>query len=236
MDAVVLSCEHGGNEVPPEYRSYFRDAEQVLASHRGWDPGSLEMAGAFQRSTGAPLVTAKVSRLVVELNRSLGHASLFSEFTRDLSANQKQAILAQYYTPYRIQVEKAIAESYDAERRVIHLSLHTFTPELNGEVRTAEIGLLYDPRRPGEKSFCAAWRARLLALRPDMRVRLNYPYLGKADGLTTSLRKKYTVEQYVGVELEVNQRLVADTDLWRALIADLAQTFLTGVRRPMSEF
>ncbi|UUO05643.1 N-formylglutamate amidohydrolase [Blastopirellula sp. J2-11] len=234
MDAVVLSCEHGGNDVPAEYQPYFRDAEQVLASHRGWDPGSLEMAGAFQRSTGAPLITATVSRLVVELNRSLGHASLFSEFTRDLSADEKQAILAQYYTPYRTEVEKAIADFYDAGRRVIHLSLHTFTPELNGEVRTAEIGLLYDPRRPGEKSFCAAWRARLVALRTDMRVRLNYPYLGKADGLTTSLRQKYTVDQYVGVELEVNQRLVADTDAWRTLIADLAQTFLTGVRRPMS--
>lgn len=234
MDAVVLSCEHGGNEVPSEYLARFCDAEQVLASHRGWDPGSLELSNAFQRSTGAPLVVATVSRLVVELNRSIGHERLFSEFMRDISPAEKRQVLAEYYEPHRSRVQQAIAEFRDAERRVIHLSLHTFTPELNGEVRNAEIGLLYDPARPGEKSFCAAWRARILALRPNMRVRLNYPYKGKADGLTTSLRKQYRDEQYLGIELEVNQRLVADRDAWRALIADLAQTFLTGVRRLVS--
>ncbi|MCC9604377.1 N-formylglutamate amidohydrolase [Blastopirellula sp. JC732] len=234
MDAIVLSCEHGGNEVPSEYRDCFRDAEQVLASHRGWDPGTLEMGQAFQRSTGAPLITSTVTRLLVELNRSLGHARLFSQYTRDLPSGKKREILDRYYLPHRTHVQEAIDEYRAVGKRVIHLGLHTFTPELNGEVRTAEIGLLYDPSRPGEKSFCAAWRARLIALRPDLRVRLNYPYLGKADGLTTYLRKRYPDDQYVGVELEVNQRLVAESDAWKTLITDLAQTFLTGVRSPVS--
>ncbi|TWT29499.1 N-formylglutamate amidohydrolase [Blastopirellula retiformator] len=230
MDAVVLSCEHGGNHVPPKYRDSFRDAEQVLASHRGWDPGSLEVAQAFQRSTGAPLVSSTVTRLLVELNRSEGHANHFSQYTRDLPAETKRTINDQYYSPHRAAVQEAVERVRASGKRVIHLALHSFTPELDGEIRTAEIGLLYDPGRPGEKKFCAAWRTRLIALHANMRVRLNYPYLGKADGLTTSLRKKYSDAQYVGIELEVNQRLVTQDDAWQALIADLAQTFLTGVR------
>lgn len=229
MDAVVLSCEHGGNEVPPEYRDCFRGAEQVLASHRGWDPGSLEMGTAFQQASGAPLITSTVTRLLVELNRSIGHARLFSPYTRDLPHDAKRDIVDRYYLPHRSCIQTQVEELHQLGRRVIHLGLHTFTPELDGEVRNAEIGLLYDPRRRGEKAFCANWRTRLMTRRSDMRIRLNYPYLGKADGLTTFLRKLYPDEKYVGIELEVNQALVAADDRWRTLIADLATTFLAGV-------
>ncbi|PQO26829.1 N-formylglutamate amidohydrolase [Blastopirellula marina] len=234
MDGVVLSCEHGGNDVPPEYRDCFRGAEQALASHRGWDPGSLDLGTAFQRSTGAPLVTTTVTRLLVEPNRSIGHARLFSQYTRDLPTDLKREIVDRYYLPHRNRIQAEIDELRGIDRRVIHLGLHTFTPELDGEVRNAEIGLLYDPRRTNEKEFCAAWRARLIAFRPDLRVRLNYPYLGKADGLTTFLRKRYADDQYVGIELEVNQGLVAADDRWQTLIADLAQTFSAGIRTAVS--
>lgn len=37
---------------------------------------------------------------------------------------------------------------------------------------------------------------------------MNYPYLGKADGFTTSLREEFQ-EQYIGLELELNQKLFA---------------------------
>ena len=35
-------------------------------------------------------------------------------------------------------------------RRVIHISSHSFTPELDGKVRSADVGLLYHPGRHGE--------------------------------------------------------------------------------------
>jgi hypothetical protein len=35
---------------------------------------------------------------------------------------------------------------------------------------------------------------------------LNYPYQGTSDGFTTHLRKKFPDSQYVGIELEVNQK------------------------------
>jgi predicted N-formylglutamate amidohydrolase len=102
-------------------------------------------------------------------------------------------------------VEEAIADAISQGAAVLHVSVHTFTPELNGQARNADIGLLYDPARPREQQLCKQWRDALRDLRPDLRVRRNYPYLGKADGFTTHLRRLWTDEQYAGIELEVNQ-------------------------------
>lgn len=51
-----------------------------------------------------------------------------------------------------------------------------------------------------------------------MRVRRNYPYAGKADGLTSHLRQRFPSNVYAGIEVEVNQRFVlAGGRSWSAL-------------------
>jgi hypothetical protein len=89
---------------------------------------------------------------------------------------------------------------------------------LDGAVRLADIGLLYDPGRPGEAKLCAQWKKVLAATAPQFRVRRNYPYIGKADGLTAHLRQAFPTSAYVGIELEVNQDIVLAADRrWRML-------------------
>src|SRR5690606_12505571 len=92
------------------------------------------------------------TRLLVELNRSLHHPRLFSEISKPLSREEKRKVIRQHYTPYRQRAEQAIGEQIQSGDEVIHLSVHTFTPVLNGDVRKADIGLLYDPSRAAEKS------------------------------------------------------------------------------------
>ena len=138
----VVSCEHGGNRIPPAYQLLFRDHEAVLASHRGYDPGALLMAKAIAQQLDAPLFAAMTSRLLIDLNRSMRHPQLFSEFTRNLPPIIKEKILDHYYRPYRQRVETAIAQAIQRGSRVIHLSSHSFTPQLHGKVRKADIGLL----------------------------------------------------------------------------------------------
>ena len=91
---------------------------------------------------------------------------------------------------------------------MIHISSHSFTPELYGRVRQADVGLLYDPGRRGEAKLCAQWKESLARMAPDLRVRRNYPYAGKGDGLTSYLRQQFRPTAYVGIELEVNQKIV----------------------------
>ena len=82
MDSYIITCEHGGNRIPAAYRSLFRGQRALLDSHRGHDPGSLVMATALADTFRAPLVASTTSRLLVDLNRSIGHRQLFSEATR----------------------------------------------------------------------------------------------------------------------------------------------------------
>ncbi len=204
-DAFLITCEHGGNRIPSAFRWLFAGHVALLKTHRGYDPGALAMAKALARAFHAPLVTATVSRLLVDLNRSLGHPQLFSAATRGAPAILHQKIIEEYYLPYRTRVEHLVRQAGSDGRRVVHISSHSFTPELKGEVRRADVGLLYDPGRHGEAQLCARWKTALMACAPELRVRRNYPYAGKDDGLTSYLRRRFPGAAYVGVELEVNQ-------------------------------
>jgi len=228
--SVVVSCEHGGNRIPPVYQLFFQGHEALLASHRGYDPGALLMAKAIARQFGAPLFAAATSRLLIDLNRSVGHPQLFSEFTRNLPPVIKEKILDHYYRPYRQRVETAVAEAIQHGRRVIHLSSHSFTPQLHGKVRKADIGLLYDPASEWELSLCRRWQRSLTQELPGLTIRRNYPYTGTADGFTAYLRRRYASGWYAGIELEVNQKyFLNDRGKWRSLrrmiVATLSKIF-----------
>ena len=208
---LVLTCEHAGNQVPKKYLHLFEAHSTVLQTHRGYDPGAYDL---FKNIS--PLANFKAShlesRLLVEVNRSLHHSALFSEFTRDLSKSEKEILVEKYYLPYRNRVEDAINSFITEGEEVLHFSVHSFTPQLDGKTRNADIGLLYDPARPNEKDFCQGFKKSLKFLKPSLKVRFNYPYLGSADGFTTYLRKKFPA-QYSGIELEVNQKFAAENKM-----------------------
>lgn len=224
--SLFVTCEHGGNEIPPRYRHLFKGFEALLESHRGWDPGALRMAQDMAAAFEVPLFVSTVSRLLVDLNRSPGHPRLHSEATRAASKELRREMLQAHYLPYRTQVEAAIDKEIAKGRRVVHVSSHSFTPVLDGEVRNADIGLLYDPARAVELNLCRRWQSALKEIAPAVRVRRNYPYRGTSDGFTAWLRKRFAEKDYVGVELEINQKLVggqAWPALRRQLIAALQQ-------------
>jgi predicted N-formylglutamate amidohydrolase len=231
--AIVVTCEHGGNEVPAEYAAAFRGAAKVLAGHRGYDPGALELARRFAAALDAPLFFGTVSRLVVELNRSPHHRALFSRYTRSLPAETRAEILARHYTPYRRAVEQRLgAMLSDRRARALHLSVHTFTPVLDGDVRRADVGLLYDPRRAPEVAWCQAWRESLRKRRPDLVIRRNYPYRGTSDGFVTYLRRRFAADRYAGIELEVNQKYpLTGGAAWQELMDDLVGTLRASMTK-----
>jgi predicted N-formylglutamate amidohydrolase len=220
-DEWVLTCEHGGNRIPSAYAHLFRGAGTVLASHRGWDPGALTLARLLARDLHWPLLAVTWSRLFVEANRAPTNPRIWSRFTRDLPKVERERILARWWRPHRESVEAAVAAGVARGRRVVHVAVHSFTPELDGAVRNADIGLLYDSRRKREAQLCRRWAATLHGLDPGLRLRYNYPYNGAADGLTTWLRRHYPESRYIGIELEINQALV-DAKGWRSFQKHIA--------------
>lgn len=201
---LILTCEHGGNKIPTKFRPYFTNTSTCLTTHRGYDWGALDMFSHLE-----PLAKCSaqqtVSRLLVEMNRSLEHPELFSEFSKNMSSEEKREVLETYYLPYRTKIEDTIKNCIEIGRPVLHLSIHSFTPVLNGETRNIDIGLLFDPNRSMEKEFCGKLKIQCQKRLPDLKIKMNYPYLGTDDGLTTSLRKLFPTN-YMGIELEFNQK------------------------------
>jgi predicted N-formylglutamate amidohydrolase len=229
VDTFIITCEHGGNRIPAPYRQLFRGQRALLDSHRGYDPGSLVMSKALASAFAAPLVASTVSRLLIDLNRSIGHPQLFSAVTRAAPARTRAQIVEQHYRPYRMQVERLIGRAVARGHRVIHISSHSFTAELDGRVRGADVALLYHPGRRREAEVCGRRKETLAALAPELRVRRNYPYAGKGDGLTSHLRVRFAQCDYVGIELEVNQGIVfAAGRRWMALRRMLIDSLRTG--------
>lgn len=222
---LFLTCEHGGNLVPADLASLFRGRARLIDSHRAWDPGALELAGHLAAALQAPLRFALVTRLIVDLNRSLDNPSLLSELTSGLTPREQRRLIARHYLPYRRDVEATISR-LSRVAPVVHVGVHTFTPILRGRRRDVDIGLLFDPARGFERRVVTAWERRLRSALPShARVRRNRPYRGTDDGLTTHLRARLADARYAGIELEVSQRYPRRGGTpWAALQTVIAET------------
>ncbi|WKZ69355.1 MAG: N-formylglutamate amidohydrolase [Melioribacteraceae bacterium] len=220
MTKYIFTCEHGGNEIPNEYKYLFKAHRPLLKTHRAYDIGILEIFKEFVKHFNGESFYSETSRLLIELNRSLHHQNLFSEITRILNNEAKQRIINNYYKPYRDKVENGIVDLINQNNKVIHISFHSFTTELNGVTRKTDIGLLYDSKSTFEKVFCKNWKAEINRLSNLYRVRFNYPYLGVADGFTSYLRNKYGSQSYCGIELEINQKHLQN-DFNKEIMLDL---------------
>lgn len=223
----IISCEHAGNLVPDEYQYLFEGAGDMLKSHRGWDPGSLELAQTLAKITGFHLYSYPFTRLLIEPNRSITHHNLFSEITKKLDRDVKIEIIEKYYLAHRNRIINAVKENASQKRPTIHIGVHTFTPILDNVERDFEIGLLYDPNRILEKKYCKIWKSLLKARFPQFRIRMNQPYQGSSDGFTTFLRKTYDEKYYLGIELEMNQRFYFDPKYeWNQICKGVAHSLL----------
>ena len=219
--ALMITCEHASNALPDFVLRAFRDSDgipdEVLASHRGYDIGAYKIFSILVKRLKPDFHSAsKFSRLVVDMNRSSTSKSFYSEYTSSLPSTVKARMLS-LWEKYREKIASFVAGKISPKQRkadkealpkVIHLGIHSFTPVLNGVKRDADVGILYDPSRPSEAKIAEILIKNILDREPSLRIRKNYPYLGKSDGLTTTLRQKFG-PAYAGLEIEINQKLLS---------------------------
>ena len=229
--SLVLSCEHAGHAVPEGV--WLGVDEAGLLSHCSWDPGALEAAQRIAAATGAPLVSGQFTRVFVDLNRSPGAPGVTPEVSfglpvpgnQGLSAEDKAARIAKYHAPFRARLRTLVDEGLSRTGRVLHLSMHSFTPVMNGQVRPYHLGALFHTERSEESRWAdrilASWRAAGFDARP------NLPYPGTSDGSTTWLRTLHPDALYAGLEIELSQALDEEASA-TAVDALLAAVFEGG--------
>jgi len=214
-----ISCEHATFYVPREYRKWFAAEPSILRTHEGVDRGARKIARALGHALQTPLWMGSVSRLLVDLNRSIDNPQIFSRFVSS-DAAIPQHLLACFYYPYRDAVGEWV-RSQIATGLVVHFGIHSFTPDFPGSERNFDLGLLYDPANSLEIAL-AHEMGNCIETQGHFSLRHNQPYLGTDDGLTTALRRRFA-GSYAGIEIEVNQALVDDKDRMQFLVQQLRQ-------------
>lgn len=150
---VVLICEHASSYIPTAYRNLGL-SEGTELHHIGWDIGALALAQRLSETLGAPLIAANYSRLLIDLNRPL-HAPDSIPARSDtwpIPGNQaldeterhaRQALFSDFHSA----VARLLDDRQRAGRPTRVVSVHSFTPTLNGVERPWELGVLYQDAR-----------------------------------------------------------------------------------------
>ena len=222
---LLITCEHASPKIPKNLEPLFKGSLAILKTHQGYDIGAESCFEQIIKKVPCQSIKGEWSRLVVDLNRSLHHPKLFSAFTKELSNKQKEDVIQQYYHPHRKKIQQLINPHPKKGTQVVHLAIHSFTPILHGQKREADIGLLYDPSRRAEKDFSKSLK-HFLQEKTDYHIRMNYPYKGTSDGLTTYLRSVYKNRHYLGIEIELNQKHLLNKKNINAMMNPLIQFLL----------
>ncbi|MCG6868524.1 MAG: N-formylglutamate amidohydrolase [Gammaproteobacteria bacterium] len=143
---AVLVCDHASNRVPERLGTLGLEPD-LLTDHIGWDPGAADVAHRLAEHLDSPLVLSGYSRLVIDCNRPLGNAESIAERSagvfipgnRGLSPLERSIRIDALFRPYH----GAIVELLDgrSHRPTVLISIHSFTPVLNGRLRPWHIGI-----------------------------------------------------------------------------------------------
>jgi predicted N-formylglutamate amidohydrolase len=222
---LVISCEHASNRVPAPLRPGPGD-RAWMGTHWGWDIGARSFSLELARQLGGSALLARFSRLVCDANRPPEHPDLIRaeiegqplRFNRHLGPQELQRRLDLYHHPYHHELDRLTAATVARERRCLLLSVHSFTPVWGVDLRSTEIGVLFDDHED---------QARLLARqirRLGFDASLNEPYSGKA-GLIYAAARHGRAHGLLHLELELNQALVPTPARARRLARRLAPAF-----------
>ncbi|MFT5895546.1 MAG: putative N-formylglutamate amidohydrolase [bacterium] len=171
----LLVCEHAGREVPQRLNSLGLP-KSALLQHIAYDIGAEATARLISKKLNTPLIIQRYSRLVIDCNRPPGAADSMPEVSHGtrvpgndhLDEHQRQSRIVEIFAPFDSQVTQHLGLGTCRWA----FSIHSFTPELNGNKRPWDIGLLY--REDTETSIRIASAARKLY--PKLEIGLNEPY------------------------------------------------------------
>ena len=156
--------------------------EAVLRRHIGWDIGAGDVTRRLAGLLDAPAVLAGYSRLVIDCNRPLGAPTSIPALSDGVAVPANQALggtaaaarAEACFAPYHRAIDRVVAAVGERSGPPVVISMHSFTPVLDGFERPWHVGVLWhrDGRVP--LPLMAA-----LGADPAIRVGDNEPYSGR---------------------------------------------------------
>lgn len=225
VSPFLLIGDHAGNAAPSALGSLGLTREE-MTRHIAWDIGIAGLGERLSAALDAVFIHQSYSRLVVDCNRdprAPDAIPAMSDGTR-VSANtniteaDRDARVSAIHEPYQRAIEVELARRDAAGQNAILVSLHSFTPAMQGIARPWQIGILYSA---GDTSFAHSL-LRLLRARGDLTVGDNEPYA--MDGIDYTVPRHAFGSRRRYVEIEIRQDLLTTSDQqakWSTILASL---------------
>ena len=148
---VLLVCDHASNRFPRSLGTMGLDYLNRV-SHIALDIGANAVAETLADNLGATAVLCQYSRLIVDCNRELIDDSAFLECSagvdvpgnNNLQESEKEIRASEIYWPYHNAIKDQIVRLKRLGIDPVVISIHSFTPVINGNDRKWEIGVLWD--------------------------------------------------------------------------------------------
>lgn len=209
----VLIGDHAGLAIP-QALGKLGLSDPELSRHIGWDIGVAALGEALASRLDAPFLRQAYSRLVIDCNRVPGAPGSIAEVSDEtpipgntaLTAADAEARRREIYQPY----QDAIAALLDARatrgQPTLLVSLHSFTPVMQGFARPWLYGVLHRNDSPFSRAMLAVLREEL----GEAVVGDNQPYA--MDGIDNTIPLHVDARPGLDyLELETRQDLIADS-------------------------
>lgn len=227
---LLLVCDHAGKMVPAALRGLGVSPAE-LDRHIGWDIGAAAVTAELARLLDSRAVLSVYSRLVVDCNRWPDSPTLMPTVSdgTPVPANQELTEAARtlrmeaLYHPYHEAIAAERSRLLARGQQPILISIHSFTPQMNGFQRPWQVGVLWN--RDGRLAL-----PMLEALRAegDLTVGDNEPYSARTGTDFTIIHHGEEAGLPV-LMLEIRQDLIADAAgalAWAARLARLLPAIL----------
>ena len=223
--AMVLIGDHARRALPAAHGTLGLPAHE-FERHIAYDIGVEGVIRCLARRLNAPAAMAGFSRLLIDPNRGEDDPTLIRQLydgtvvpgNYPMSAGELEERLERYYRPYRAGVAELIADVERASGRAPFIvSIHSFTPQMQGVKRPWQVGVLWDRDPRGPQPLLEALRADLSLVVGD-----NEPYDGALRG---DMMFTYAIRPgFAHVLIEIRQDLIADAggqEEWAARLAPI---------------
>lgn len=209
---ILLVCDHASCRIPKSLGDMGLDPF-ARRCHLAVDIGAGPLTESLAQSLGVTAVIQNYSRLVVDCNRQLMDPSAFLEYgdgilvvgNRNLHQADKDLRASALYWPYHCAVDEQVQRLNGKGPLPAFVSIHSFTPVLNGESRMWQMGVLWDKDEKMRDIFLEGLREA------GYRVGDNEPYSGRAP-------QDFTIDHHaedIGlphVGIEIRQDLIEHAD------------------------
>lgn len=234
---AVLICEHAGNQVPGQLANLgLRKGH--LDSHIGWDIGTAAVARQIATLLDSPLIMQRFSRLVIDCNRPADSIDAIVERSDNvvipgnltISDEHRRSRYEKIYLPFHSTVRRILDEQTQVYSDRALVTVHSFTPVLNGRNRRLDLGILHDvDRRLADRLLSK------LDEESSWICRRNEPY-GPDDGVTYTLKEHAISRGLQNVMFEIRNTLILDSQGQQEWAMRLAMLLSEALSWPLHAF